>query len=313
MAMDTKLDQGTTVTFTVTPQLRRWAETFISACKAEGKAPSTLKFYSHKITDFLKWAELRNIFTMEDVTADVVRQFMLWLEESGHNAGGRHAYYRTIRTFMYFWRDEDEPAAWRNPFTKAKPPKLEKDAPLEPVSLADVEKLLNACAGQFRERDKAILLTLLDTGLRATELTALDLQDVDAFTGAVLVRHGKGNKSRSVFLGQKSRRAVRAWLKIRGYAPGVLFTNDEGERLKYPGLRQIVRRLATRAHIKEPGLHSFRRAFALNCLRAGMDLLSLQRLMGHSDLSLLHRYAKQNTEDLRAAHAQASPVDRAGL
>ena len=84
----------------------------------------------------------------------------------------------------------------------------------------------------------------------------------------------------------------------------------DGGRLTYAGLRQVVRRRAEKAGIPEPGLHAFRRAFCLACLRNGMDLVSLQRLMGHADLSLLRRYADQSADDLHAAHARAGPVDR---
>ena len=72
--MNTNLNQGTTVISAVTPRLRRWVETFITARKAEGKSPGTLNFCTNKITIVLNWAELRNIGTPEDVTADVVRR-----------------------------------------------------------------------------------------------------------------------------------------------------------------------------------------------------------------------------------------------
>ncbi len=74
-----------------------------------------------------------------------------------------------------------------------------------------------------------------------------------------------------------------------------------------------MRRLAVLAVLKDPPLHSIRRSFALNFLRNGGDLLSLQRIMGHADMTLLRRYARQNTDDLRAVHAGVSPVDRAEL
>ena len=153
-------------------------------------------------------------------------------------------------------------------------------------------------------------MTLLDTGLRATELTGLDLADFDFTTGALNVRKGKGGKSRVVFLGQKSRKVVRAYLRLRGRQPGPLFLNRSGDRLDYLGLRSVAVRRALQAGVPKPSLHSFRRAFALAMLRNGSDLLTLQRLMGHADLSLLQRYAKQTTDDLRSVHAHSSPVDR---
>ena len=75
-------------------------------------------------------------------------------------------------------------------------------------------------------------------------------------------------------------------------------------------LRQVVRRLALRAGVPEPALHSFRRGYALAMLRAGCDVVTLSRLLGHSDLSLLRRYTKQTGEDLRAAAERHSPGDR---
>jgi len=88
-----------------------------------------------------------------------------------------------------------------------------------------------------------------------------------------------------------------------------LWVTDEGERLAYSGLRQIVRRRAAKASISEPSLHSFRRAFAINMLLGGVDIYSLQTLMGHADLQVLRRYLKQTTEDIAQAHGLGSPVD----
>jgi site-specific recombinase XerD len=83
----------------------------------------------------------------------------------------------------------------------------------------------------------------------------------------------------------------------------------DGERLTYSGLHQIVRRRANLAGVKTPSLHSFRRAFAINMLHAGVDVFSLHKLMGHSDLQVLLRYFAQTTEDFSQAHRIGSPVD----
>lgn len=77
-----------------------------------------------------------------------------------------------------------------------------------------------------------------------------------------------------------------------------MFVNDEGDKLTYPALRQILRRLALRAGVPYASPHNFRRGFAIESLRRGVDLLTLSRLLGHSSLSLLPRYAKQTSLDL---------------
>ena len=102
----------------------------------------------------------------------------------------------------------------------------------------------------------------------------------------------------------------RAFLgKIINKKEHALWVTNTGTRLTYWGLRQIIRRRANKAAIKIPRLHDFRRAFALQCLRNGMDVYSLQKLMGHSDLQVLQRYLAQTTEDIRKAHLLKSPVD----
>jgi integrase/recombinase XerC len=308
---NTQTDQLLTAHFTLTPDLNRWVDAFLTSKRAEGVARKTIKgAYGETLGTFINWCEKRSVNTVQDITSDLIRQYLLWREETGHNPGGVHMHFRVVKTFLRWYEREEEPTEWKNPIRKVKAPKLPEIA-LEPADLGDVVEMLKACREQRQaERDKALLLTLLDTGLRATELTSLDLADLDQFTGTVLVRHGKGGKIRSVFLGEKARRAVRAYLKARKEQSGPLFTTETGGRLSYGGLRQIIRRCSERAGLKEPSLHAFRRAFALAMLRNGCDLLTLQRLMGHADLSLLRRYAKQTVEDLRTVHALASPADR---
>jgi integrase/recombinase XerD len=90
--------------------------------------------------------------------------------------------------------------------------------------------------------------------------------------------------------------------------PAMWITNN-AERLTYIGLRKVIIRRANQAGINAPTLHSFRRAFAINMLRAGVDVFSLQKLMGHADLQVLRRYLAQTTEDIAQAHRIGSPVD----
>ena len=161
-------------------------------------------------------------------------------------------------------------------------------------------------------RDRAILLSLLDTGCRANEFVSLDVGDINLADGSVMVREGKGGKSRVAFLGTKSRKELMRYMRHRGdvgLGDPLWISVRGGRRLSYWGLRQIIRRRAEKAGVDAPMLHSFRRAFALLCLRNGADIYSLQKLMGHSDLTVLRRYLKQTEDDLREAHRKAGPVD----
>ena len=179
------------------------ANQFYLTKKAEGVSAYTLTFYKQQLGHFLKFCENQVIEKMGDITPIALREFLLWHEETGHNAGGLHAAYRTIKVFLRWYELEVEPENWKNPVNKVKSPKVPLEL-LEPVELDDVSKLVGVCkAGTFMDlRDKAILLFLLDTGARARETLKVNLDDVSLINGEVTIRQGKGRKPRTVFLGK---------------------------------------------------------------------------------------------------------------
>jgi integrase/recombinase XerC/integrase/recombinase XerD len=279
----------------------------------DGCRTGTIKFYREKMNKFVAYCKAQVIVSVNDLTPIILRQFLLYLNEQGHNPGGVHAHFRTLRTFLNWYEYEYEPKGWRNPIHKVKSPKLPTE-PLESVDLDDIKDMIATCDNSFHGlRDKAILYSLLDTGARAQEFLDMNRDDLDLASGNILIRQGKGAKFRYVLLGKKSRRVVRKYLKNRGDDCEALWISQQGERLTYWGLRQIARRRATAAKVNTPPLHSFRRAFALNMLRAGVNVFSLQKLMGHADMQMLNRYLAQSTEDIAAAHKIGSPVDMNGL
>jgi site-specific recombinase XerD len=263
-------------------------------------SPGTLRFYQFKLRIFVTWCEGQSLTRLDEVTANDLRRFLAWLEETGHNAGGRHAVYRSVRALLRWWEYEVEPEGWQDPTRKVKAPKMPSE-PLQPVEIADVHKLADVCErGTFYgDRDRTIFLTLLDSGVRAQELLSLDVSDLDMRDGSLLVRQGKGRKPRPVFVGKQARRALRQWLKYKGGEAGALFMTHEGERLTYWGLRQIIRRRSEQACIPEPSAHDFRRAACLGWLQAGVDVVTISRLLGHSTVALVARYAKQTKANLQ--------------
>src|SRR5215204_6437594 len=104
----------------------------------------------------------------------------------------------------------------KDPKLKVKAPKMVLD-PLEPISIEDDHALINICQrGDFiGERDRALFLLLLDTGARARELCNMNIKEIDLNTGAGMIQYGKGGKTRMVFVGRTTSRAVRAYLRLR--------------------------------------------------------------------------------------------------
>jgi site-specific recombinase XerD len=188
-------------------------------------------------------------------------------------------------------------------------PKLPKKIlpAFEPSAL---DRLLDAC---LSVRDRVAVLLLIDTGLRASEFIALDGGDIDERSGGVLVREGKGQKARTVYIGARTRRELARFWRAEGKpaANRPVWTNaNTGARLTDSGLRQMLRRLGERAGVKHCHPHTFRRTFALWSLRGGMDVHTLAAIMGHEDIGVLRQYLKLTGADLQRAHQAAGPVDR---
>lgn len=285
---------------------------FVTDCQARRLSPRTIRRYQEQLAALREWLEPQGIQAALDIRADHLRRYLIHLEEQGHNPGGCHIAYRVTRTFLK-WHEREFDHFGQNPISKVRAPKLSKE-PLPPASLESIRAMIETCSsrGFLDMRDKAIIMTLLDTGARASELVALDAGDVNMRTGETVIRRGKGGKPRTVFLGAKSRRELARYL--RRHRPDIkqqpaLWVGIRWERLTISGLWRLLARRAEAAGMPTSGPHSFRRAFAILSLRGGMDMESLRRLMGHSDLSVISRYLAQSKDDLKAAHDQSGPVD----
>ena len=170
-------------------ELKTWLHAFLIDRKAQGVSEGTIHFYEVKFKSFTRYCEEHCITNILQITQVVIREYLLWLEEVGHNPGGRHAHFRAIRSFLYWYENDAEPKDWKNPIKKVMAPIIPRE-PLEPVSVGSINKLINTCShGTFtNSRDKAILLSLLDTGARANEFLQINLTDINQAMGYILIR-----------------------------------------------------------------------------------------------------------------------------
>ncbi len=286
-----------------------WINAFIVDRKARGLTNNTLLYYQRKLKQFNEYAESQAVTRISQLDATTIRQFLLWMEDTGHNPGGVRTSYRALRSFLHWYEEETDETTMIH---KVKAPKVPVD-PLEGVTLETVMKMVEVCnSGSFTDdRDATILLALFDTGCRARELLSIQLADVNQMLGDVLIRSGKGRKPRTVYFGKATRKALRRYLQHRADDnPALFITIGDNSRLSYSGLREAVGRRAKLAGMaKQPSLHSFRRGFAITMLRSKTDLYTLARLMGHTDITVLKYYLKLTDVDTAEAHRRASPVD----
>jgi len=286
-------------------------EQFYFDRKAAGTRDATISFYQEKLQAFTKYLEIRSIHYIEQIAPNDLREFLVQLEQAGHNPGGVHSFYRSIRAFLR-WCEAEELTMqnWKNPIRKVKAPKVDV-APLAPIPIEDVKKILATCDREFYgHRDSALILTLLDSGMRASEVMALTKDDIDLLRGTIQILKSKNRRPRTAFIGKATRKALRKYLSDRTDDSNDLWVQKNGVKMEYFALRAILTRRCQKAGLDTVWLpHSFRRASALEMLRKGADIVSLQAIGGWHSVEVMKRYLKQNTDDLARVHARVSPVD----
>ena len=161
------------------------------------------------------------------------------------------------------------------------------------------------------DRDRAIIVTLVDTGLRASELCALHLEDYDQERGSLYVERGKGDKERLVYVGDSAKRALWRYLLSRrdAGAKEPLFVSGSGRALDRNNLRQTLQRIGERAGVRGVTVHRFRHTYAITFLRNGGNPLVLQELLGHEKLETVRVYVALAAIDLENAQRASSPAD----
>lgn len=294
------------------PSLNSALREFLLEGQARQFTRATLDHYRGRLGGFVRWAEAEGCPHIGAVTPSLLRAYLVHLQSRGLASNTQHTHARALRAFLNFCKREGMIDA--NPFDKVKMPKAARvDKPA--LTPAEVRRL---AAASSKPRDLALLLVALDTGARASELCALNVGDLDLDALTVTIHQGKGRKDRTVYIGARTARAVGRYLRARepvgAGADAALFisetTTNAGGRLSRWGVRGIVQALGKAAGVAGVHPHRLRRTFAVTCLRAGMDVYTLARLMGHAGIDTLREYVASIGDELQQSHRQAAPVDR---
>ncbi len=274
---------------------------FILSRQAMLCSPKTLSWYTFTLGKVIDWWVENGITTPQEIEARHVRAYLSHMAEKRLADTYIHNHARAIRTLLTFFLNEKYITAQ---ITFQMPSMADKRLPC--LSTEDVQKLLADCQNP---RDKAVILLMVDTGLRRAEVCALNWEDVEVSNGLVRVVRGKGGKARSVVVGVSTRRALLAYRRQLNPQPDQpLFQTKEAGRFTNNGLRSLLLRVGERAGVKVTP-HALRRTFATMSLRAGMNLLHLQGLLGHSTIEMTRRYVQMVDDDLLEAHKTHGPID----
>ena len=286
-------------------------DSFILSCRVDGLSPSTIKNYQYIIGKFTFSCWESGLYEAGEVRADNVRLFFLKMQET-NNPTSMSDYHKAVRRFFNWLVAEG--FIEKNPMTTIRAPRKEYKV-VQPFTQQDVNNILAVCSGpRFLDiRNTAMVLVFLDTGIRLSENAALNTFDVDFNHESVKI-HGKGAKERYVRIGKATQKALLKYLLTRRNVTDVaLWLSEEFRPLTKDGIQSTVKALCSRAGVEnvKKGPHTFRHTFAINFLRNGGDVFSLQIILGHSTLAMTRRYVSSlGTEDAFKSHKKASPVDR---
>jgi integrase/recombinase XerD len=312
---------------------------FLQYKSAEGLSPVTVSGYER---DLKLWIEFVGDMDIVEVETTEILSFMNYLRTgyvprriTGDNSRklAPKTVYNIYVSLASFFTWASREFNLNNPMKSIPRPRVPEDAPVEPFKKEEIELLIKACdfceeavtdrrrkfimQRSTSKRDKAILLTLLDTGLRASELCALRVEDVDMRSGKVRIRAGeagkaKGGKGRIVYMGKSARRFLWRYLAERedGEDPDApLFIGKFHRPFNRDALRQLINSLGGKVGVKKCHPHRFRHTFAITYLRSGGDIFTLKALLGHGSLDMVEHYARIAEVDIEPAHRKASPAD----
>lgn len=288
-------------------------EGFLYNLEAEGKSQTTIDSYAQAIRRFVKTVKLPT--DPGQITKDHVRAFLAQLRQDGCAAVTCRDYLVALGLLLKWLVAEG--LLEHNPAEGIKAPRPDRKTK-KGLTIDQVQDLLRVANNQADDakalRDQLVIFLLTDCGIRASELCDLDLADVDTHRMEINVRQGKGRKQRRVAFGKRTRTAIWSYTKlIRGETPGPLIQGMRGEPLRRTSLAHLLNKLAqaTDWQDKACGPHKFRRLFAVESLRGGLDPFRVQLLLGHEKIDMTRAYAAElSLDDAIEAQRKASIADR---
>jgi tyrosine recombinase XerC len=292
------------------------AQDFLASLAAvRGVSPHTLAAYGTDLAQFGEWSTRSHVHVLTDVDRRLIRRYISFLSEKGlaRRSVARKA--SAVRSML----------AWAvargllpaNPAAQVASPKLQRTLP-RLLAVAEASRLceLPPSDDPIGVRDRAILEVLYGSGLRVSELSRIDIDDLDLREGSVRVM-GKGAKERIALLSDPARRALMVYLaearpqlleRAKGNSDNsALFLNSRGGRLLPRSVRSVLERYARADSGTRLSPHMLRHSFATHLLDGGADLRSVQELLGHESLATTQIYTHVSTERLRSVYEKSHP------
>lgn len=291
--------------------MKKLIDQFLDYLKGErGVSHHTLSAYSEDLREFDSFLNKKP----KDIDNLDIRSFLASLHHKKLMKTSIARKLATIRSFFKYLHREGY--VDKNPARLVSTPRLPKNLP-KFLTVDEVFALMEKPMGEtfIPSRDRAVLELLYSSGLRVSELTSLDISDLDIKESLIRVK-GKGMKERIIPVGAKAMEAIQNYLAERislKKKSQALFLNTRGGRLTQRSVRRIVLNYSRLVHLKSDlSPHILRHTFATHLLHEGADLRSIQELLGHSSLSTTQRYTHVDIGHLMEVYDKAHPMAKAG-
>ncbi|MDR3764147.1 MAG: tyrosine-type recombinase/integrase [Acidobacteriota bacterium] len=285
---------------------------FVRALEQRNASVHTIKAYRTDLEEFSKFAGPEELKALDHA---LLRAYMSQLYERGLSKVSVARALSSLRSF-FKWMGREHMVEM-NPALLLTAPKLPKKLPRVPT-MEEINSVLDAklpAEDSFPERDRLIMELLYGCGIRNSELTGINLEDIQQRRGLILVR-GKGKKQRLVPFGETAEEALRAYRprraalleKCQRKEETALLVNLHGTRLTTRSVGRIVKAIAVAGGLpREVHPHTLRHAFGTHMLEEGADLRAIQELLGHERLSTTQRYTQLTTRQVMVVYDKTHP------
>jgi len=296
--------------------------------QADGKSPKTIGWYGDILSQFLRYLKANGYqCTLSTFNIDIIRGYILFLQRrprfQGHPFISQkgdllspktvQCHVRVLKAFST-WLYEEEYTNL-NRLRNLKLPKATTKImePLKPEEIKKVVSIINR-KSYSGERNYAVLVTLLDSGLRASELAGITLSNLNLRDGYIRIT-GKGDKERIVPIGKFVRMELMHYIeKVRPHVCGGdcsnLFLTQGGRPMTLNIVKMVFSKLARSSEVIRLHAHLCRHTFAVNYLLNGGDIFSLREILGHSTLEMVNHYLHFTSSQITEQHHKFSPMDR---
>ena len=282
---------------------------FLDFIKIErGYSENTVNSYQRDFNQFLKYAKVDNA---KKIDRSLIKDYLEHLYDNGFSVSSTERKLACLKSFFRYLVREGKLS--KDPTSDIKLPKKAKRLP-KALSISETIKLISAPRekGHLALRNAALLEMLYATGMRASEIVSLNVDDIN-FSVSFVKCFGKGSKERIVPINKVTMRAIKEYLeKARPKFPGkekdALFLDKNGKRLTRQGLWLVLKKYVKITGVKgKTSPHTLRHSFATHLLEKGADLRSVQEMLGHADISTTQIYTSVSRERLKRMYKKAHP------